>query len=281
MTPVGASLLTTLVIDSAVQALAFAISAPLKTERFYDLAGAVGFTSCTLAALLWRRADGDHPDTLSARQILAAVLVMVWAARLGTFLALRVSKVEDKRFDQYKHDPKKFIVVWFMQAIWVFLTAFPVFIILGNPSSTQPSFGASDIVGVIIWAYGFTVEVTADFQKLRFKNAHPRDFVSTGIWRWSRYANYNGEVSLWVGMFVLCARGFVEHWQWVGIVSPVFVAALIVFVSGVRLAEKSAQERYGSRADYQSYKARTSTFFLWPQKREGAISIGNSSHEGM
>ncbi|TPX71051.1 hypothetical protein SpCBS45565_g01195 [Spizellomyces sp. 'palustris'] len=265
MGPAGESLLTVLVLDYAIQLVFYLISAPLKTEKLYDASGALTFFACTLTALLWRR-DGQSLDDLSARQILVAVLVIVWCLRLGTFLAIRVSKTEDKRFEKFKHNPIKFSVVWVMQAFWVFMTAFPVYIVLGNPSKSQRSFGASDIIGLIIWVYGFIVEVVADSQKFRFKNRHPRDFVSTGIWRYSRYANYNGEIFLWIGMFILCARGFEEGWQWVSIISPIFVACLIIFVSGVKLSEQAAAEKYGDREDYQLYRAQTSKFFLWPPK---------------
>ncbi|KAJ3016356.1 hypothetical protein HKX48_004075 [Thoreauomyces humboldtii] len=266
MTPVGNSLVTSLYIDFGIQMLAFAISAPLRTERFYDLSGALTFITCTLVALLWRR-DGEVVSGLAARQIILACLVMVWSSRLGFFLARRVSKTEDKRFEKYKQNPITFFPVWVMQAIWVFMTCWPAWIVIGNPSSSQPSIYISDGFGIAIWVYGFALEVTADAQKSAYKNEHPSDFVRTGVWRWSRYANYNGEISLWIGAFILAARGFVDKWQWVSIVSPLFVACLIVFVSGIKLSEKGQEERYGTRPDFRQYKAQTSKFFLWPPRK--------------
>ncbi len=126
-----------------------------------------------------------------------------------------------------------------------------VYIILGNPSTTQPSLYISDGFGIAIWIFGFAVEATADYQKNKFKNANPNDFVNVGIWRYSRYANYNGEITLWIGMFILCARGFVEGWQWVSIVSPLFVTGLITQISGIPLLERSAQKKYGGRQGKQ------------------------------
>ncbi|KAI8821730.1 uncharacterized protein EV422DRAFT_429754 [Fimicolochytrium jonesii] len=267
MTPVGNSLLTSLYLTFALQFLSYLISAPLRTEKFYDASGAITFVTCTLVALLWRREAGDSIGALSARQIVAATCVCVWTVRLGGFLAWRASRMEDKRFDAYKHHPGKFIIVWAMQAVWVYLTALPVFIVLGTPAADQPAFAALDGVGTVVYAYGLGVEITADVQKQLFKLRHPKEFVRVGIWRWSRYANYYGECVLWAGVFLLCVRGFVEQWMWVGVIGPVFVVALVVGVSGVRLSEKGAEERYGGRADYQEYKATTSTFFLWPPRR--------------
>lgn len=96
---------------------------------------------------------------------------------------------------------------------------------------------------------------------------HPKDFITTGLFRFSRYPSYFGEVVLWLGMYLLCLGGFTESWQWVGTISPVFVFILLYFVSGVRMLEKSSEERYGKREDYQRYKAQTSQFIPWfPRK---------------
>jgi steroid 5-alpha reductase family enzyme len=156
-------------------------------------------------------------------------------------------------------------VPWVLQIIWIYLTALPVFIVLGNSgiSSQSRTLIWSDWVGIVIWLFGFTVEVVADAQKMIFKIDHPNDFIRTGIWKYCRYANYNGEITLWIGMFVLCAHGFIENWQWIGIISPIFVSCLIIFVSGIPLLEASSEKRYGEREDYKEYKKSTSKYFLW------------------
>jgi steroid 5-alpha reductase family enzyme len=267
ITAVTSSLLLTFIIDFGIQFLFYIYSALSKTEKLYDLSGSLTYQACALVALLVR-ADPDTIQTLSARQIIAAAGVLIWSLRLGIFLFIRVLRTEDKRFDQLKVNPLKFAVPWFLQVIWIYLTALPVWIILGNPGiNSRSDLFWADILGIIIWTFGFTVEVIADTQKFIFKNKHPNDFISTGIWRYSRYANYFGEIVLWIGMFVLCTGGFVESWQWIAIISPLFVAFLITQVSGIPLLEKSSESRYGSRPDYQSYKAQTSKFFLWPPKR--------------
>lgn len=50
-------------------------------------------------------------------------------------------------------------------------------IILNSPKVTSgqaPSFGqASDILGIIIWAIGWSIESVADLQKFRYKSTHP------------------------------------------------------------------------------------------------------------
>eukprot|EP00842_Homolaphlyctis_polyrhiza_P004231 jgi/Hompol1/4809/HPOL_003893-RA len=267
----GTSLLVTLAIDFGIQLTAYIISAALKTERFYDLSGSLTFIACTLTALLWRQ-DGASLPSLSMRQIIAAAMVLVWSTRLGAFLFMRVLKVEDKRFDEYKKNPLQFAGPFFIQVLWIFFTAFPVFTILANPSSSMPaSLVWSDILGIVIWVIGFVIEVEADAEKSRFKADHPNDFVYTGIWAFSRNANYFGEMTLWIGVFILCIAGFAESWQWITITSPLFVISLISFVSGIPISEKNALKRYGNRPDYIEYRARTSKLIPWFPKRANSL----------
>jgi steroid 5-alpha reductase family enzyme len=224
MSSVSTSLWISFVIVAGIQFLFFIPSAILKTEKYYDLSGSITYQTAILVALLWRH-ENDSLEFLTARQIIAAAGVMIWSVRLGVFLFLRVLRVKDVRFDNLKQNPIKFIGPWIIQVIWIYITALAVFIVLGNSGleSQSRTLIWSDWIGMIIWIFGFTVEVTADTQKMIFKNSNPNDFIRTGIWKYCRYANYNGEMTLWIGMFILCAHGFIESWQWIGIISPIFV----------------------------------------------------------
>ncbi|KAJ3210187.1 hypothetical protein HK099_008352, partial [Clydaea vesicula] len=246
---VGRSLLITLIIDFGIQTLFYVGSAISKSELVYDLSGMLTYIACILTALLLRaQAVGNDVSRLHLRQIIAAILVLIWTIRLGLMLFLRILRTgEDKRFETLKQNRIKFFIPWFLQAVWIYLTPFPVYIILGNPSNLQNALNYSDFVGLVILVFGFFVEVLADYQKNKFKKEYPKDFIKTGIWKYSRYANYNGEITFWLGMFIFCANGFIEDWQWVSLISPFFVAFLIINVSGIRLLEKSQMERYGER----------------------------------
>ncbi|KAI9352876.1 hypothetical protein BDR26DRAFT_849996 [Obelidium mucronatum] len=265
----GQSIGVTVAVDFGIQFIFYVASAILKTERYYDGSGALTYLACTLVSLLVRSDGslGNDISLLSARQIIAATGVIIWCLRLGTFLYLRVQKHTDHRFDDLKTNPLTFAIPWFMQFVWIFLTAFPVYVVLANNASLQPYLAWSDIIGIIIWIFGFAVEAIADAQKSAFKTANPTKFMQTGLFKYSRYPNYFGEVTLWVGMFILCAGGFVESWQWVTVISPVFVFCLIYFISGVKMLEASSEKRYGQDPEFLLYKARTSKFVLWFPKK--------------
>ena len=53
-------------------------------------------------------------------------------------------------------------------------------------------------------------------------------------------------------------------WQWVCMISPVFVFLLLTKVSGIPLLEKKAREKWGDDPAYQAYTARTSKLIPLP-----------------
>lgn len=93
---VSASVLVSFLIDVGIQLVFYVASALMHTERLYDLSGALTYQTTTLVALLVRWDPNDSLSALSFRQILAAILVLVWSARLGLFLFERVLRVPDK-----------------------------------------------------------------------------------------------------------------------------------------------------------------------------------------
>lgn len=221
-----------------------------RTEKYFDLTGALTYISIT--ALLLIITPG-----IDARALLLGALVVIWALRLGTFLFRRVSRAgKDDRFDKLKTSFFRFLNVWTIQGLWVTFTAAAAWV--GITSSERVGLDAFAIVGALVWAVGFGIEAIADLQKSRF-NADPANkgrFINTGLWSKSRHPNYFGEILLWVGVAII-AIPVLSGWQWVAIISPLFVTLLLTRVSGVPLLEKKADTRWGGQADYEAYKKNT------------------------
>jgi len=221
-----------------------------RTEKYFDLTGALTYISIT--ALLLIITPG-----IDARALLLGALVVIWALRLGTFLFRRVSRAgKDDRFDKLKTSFFRFLNVWTIQGLWVTFTAAAAWV--GITSSERVGLDAFAIVGALVWAVGFGIEAIADLQKSRF-NAGPANkgrFINTGLWSKSRHPNYFGEILLWVGVAII-AIPVLSGWQWVAIISPLFVTLLLTRVSGVPLLEKKADTRWGGQADYEAYKKNT------------------------
>ncbi len=240
--------------------IAFVPANAAKTERYYDLTGSITYLSVTIVAL----ALSGTPDL---RAWIVAAMVVVWAARLGTFLFRRVrADGGDGRFDAIKLDPLRFFMTWTIQGLWVLFTGAAALAVLTSEARVDLGWGAW--LGIAVWVFGFAVEVVADRQKvaLRADPANKGKFITTGLWAWSRHPNYFGEITLWLGIAVI-AVPVLEGWRWVALISPVFVWALITRISGVPMLERRADERWGDDPDYQAYKASTPVLFPKPPSR--------------
>ena len=241
----------------AINWLVFIPSNAAKTEKYYDLTGSATYITVTLVAVLLS-------DNLDARALIVAAMVIVWAARLGTFLFRRISNDgKDSRFDEIKVDPLRFFMTWTIQGLWVLFTAAAAWAII--TSAERQELGWVAFVGIAVWLAGFTIEVVADRQKSAFKEDPANDgrFISTGLWAWSRHPNYFGEITLWTGVAIM-AVPVLSGWRWVVLISPVFVYLLITRISGVPMLEKKADKRWGGEPDYERYKDATPELMLRP-----------------
>ena len=238
------------IIAFAIQWIAFVPAYLRQTEKFFDITGSLTYISVAIiAALLSSDLDG--------RSILLVALIGVWAARLGTFLFRRIHKAgKDVRFDVLKPSFIRFLNVWTIQGLWVSLTLAAA--LAAITTSTRVNLGVFALVGALIWVVGFTIEVLADAQKSRFRSdpANKGRFMNTGLWARSRHPNYFGEIVLWIGIAVI-ALPVLSGWQWVTLISPVFVFLLLTRVSGVPMLEKRADKEWGGQEDYEAYKERT------------------------
>jgi len=233
-----------------IQWLAFIPAYILQTEKFFDLTGSLTYISVTVFAVF-------SSAGVDGRAILLAALVVIWAIRLGTFLFTRIKKAgKDDRFDEIKPHFIRFLNVWTIQGLWVTLTMAAA--LAAITTSTRKELDLFAMIGILVWAFGFVIEVVADAQKSRF-NANPENkgkLIQTVLWARSRHPNYFGEIVLWVGVAVI-ALPVLQGWQWVALISPVFVTLLLTRVSGIPLLEKKADQKWGGQADFEAYKKNT------------------------
>ncbi len=248
-------------------ALAFAVnwavfvpSNTATTEQYFDLTGAATYiTVIVVAAAL--------ADDLDTRGVVVTAMVVIWALRLGSFLFRRVRREgSDGRFDRIKLDPLRFLMTWTLQGLWVLLTvACALAIVTGTD---REGFGPFAVVGSVVWAAGFGLEVLADRQKSTFRHdpANSGRFITTGLWSWSRHPNYFGEITLWTGIAIM-AVPVLSGWRWVALVSPLFVVVLLTRISGIPTLERRGAKRWGADPAYQEYVRTTSVLIPRPPSR--------------
>ena len=229
-----------------IQWVAFIPARLLQTERFYDLTGSLTYIAVTLGAISVAPAP-------SVAQWLIAIMIFVWAGRLGSFLFRRIHAAGgDQRFDHIKISSSRFFVAWTLQGAWVVMTSCAALTAILSIDPT--ALGAVYVIGAVMWAAGFAIEVMADRQKSRFRAdpANEGRFINTGLWARSRHPNYFGEILLWAGLAVM-AIPYLSGAQWVVMLSPLFVYALLTRISGIPTLARRGQQLWGNDPDYQTY----------------------------
>ena len=252
------AILLSFAIALAVNGAFFAFAAARRTDVVTDLSYSLTFA---LLAVVLLFAGAAEPV-----QVVASLLVVVWAARLGIYLFRRIMRTKvDHRFDGMRDQPLRFARFWLLQAITVAVVMLPVSYLLDQDD--PPGLGAWSIAGGAVWLAGLLIEAVADAQKAAFraKEENRGRFVASGLWRYSRHPNYFGEILVWWGLFLYVVP-VLHRAAFAVVIGPVFITLLLLFVSGIPLLEKSADEKYGSDAAYRDYKRRTSILVPLPPR---------------
>ena len=242
-----------LVMAFVIQWIAYIPAFILKTEKFYDLTGSLTY----IAAISFALYSTNSPQSLDLGSLIIGAAIIIWAIRLGSFLFTRVHKdKKDGRFDSIKTSYSQFFMTWTLQGMWVFICSSAALVAIANPNGVV--LNSVFVLGLVMFAFGFVVEVIADNQKTAFR-AIPSNkdaFINEGLWSRSRHPNYFGEITLWAGITVMSISTF-ESMNYLAIFSPIFSYLLLVYVSGVRLLELRGHKKWGHLDSYKNYKKNT------------------------
>ena len=242
-----------------VNILMFLIAFKLQTDKFTDISYSLSFILLAGYGLATCHATGFH--------LLIFGLISIWALRLGSFLLYRVwKKGKDARFDEMRTNFWKFGRFWLLQGLAVWVILIPALLALHYHFAHLTVLG---VFGVILWITGLLIESIADWQKYKFSVnlKNKGKWIESGLWKYSRHPNYLGEMKVWIGVYLIVFNSLTTKSQLVGLISPLFIVGLLMFVSGIPILEKNADKRWGKDKSYVAYKARTSVLFLLPNKR--------------
>jgi steroid 5-alpha reductase family enzyme len=254
--------LTALAALCGIFALLYLVARRMDNYGIVDIAWSYAFGAlATLYALL-------GPGWPVRRALIAAMTVM-WSARLGTHLFVRVMghhPVEDGRYRQLRQDwaanfPAKMFGFFQMQAASVVLLGAAFLLACLNPA---PTLHPLELAGAALWLVAISGEALADAQLAAFKrdSAGQGRVCDAGLWRYSRHPNYFFEWLIWVAYFVFALA---SPWGGIAIVGPASILYLLLRVTGIPMTEKQSIR---SRGDvYRRYQQTTSAFVPWFPKK--------------
>ncbi len=206
-----------------------------------------------------------------SRQFLVAVIIALWAARLGLHIASRSRGIaDDPRYAEMARawgDAAPRQMFWLLQKqAWVTIPlALAVFLAAHNPA---PLFRMQDVVAIIVVMAAIIGEAVADRQLRAFKSdpANKGRVCDAGLWAWSRHPNYFFEWLGWLAYPLLAIEiGGAFGWGYLALLAPACMYWLLVYVSGIPPLEAHMLRSRGQT--FRDYQARTSAFFPTPPRR--------------
>ena len=237
----------------------FIVAQIVKNNSIVDMGWGLGFVVIAAYTLI---ASGNY----NSRSIIITALVSVWGLRLFYHILKRnLGKPEDFRYVAMRKAwgkwviPTAFLRVFMLQGILMLIIAYPIVM---NNATIKGSLGALEIIGLVIWIVGFIFEALGDKQLKDFisDKKNKGHIMKNGLWKYTRHPNYFGEATMWWGIFII---SLTSDSGIVGIISPIVITLLLLYVSGVPMLEK----HYKDNKEFQAYAKVTSKFIpRFPKK---------------
>ncbi len=243
----------------------FIIAQVKKNNGIADMAWGLGFVVVAITSMIFT-------SNYSILGITITALVAIWGFRLFFYIGIRNwNKPEDYRYvDMRKRwEPhvviKAFIFVFMLQMAFLYIISAPIQITHFINNEVSGLGFIPYFLGLIIWIIGFIFEAVGDAQLKTFKK-DPKNkgkIMTKGLWSYTRHPNYFGESAMWFGIWIISLASL-NLLALVGLIGPLFITYLLLYVSGVPLLEN----KYKDREDFQAYQKRTPKFFPLPPKKD-------------
>ncbi len=248
-------------VAAVVMSLLFLVGRQIRRYDVVDVGWGLSFIAIALCGFMLQNDSWFQWDP----QALVTIVIILWGGRLAWHIAQRIrhTQHEDVRYLDLRKKWKgsvavnTYLRVYLVQAVLALLVSIPVVHI-----SLRPDMAWSVWVyaGFGMWLMGFICEVVADRQLAQFmKNPVNRGKLMTeGLWKYARYPNYFGELTMWWGIAVI-ALG-TPH-GWVGIGGAALITYLIIYISGIPPKEARLRKKEG----WQSYANSTRSMIPLPR----------------
>ena len=205
-----------------------------------------------------------------ARRTLVALLVLLYAVRLGTHVLVdRLwRKPEDGRYRALRlrwgeQGPLRRFWYFQLQAAAIVWFSLPPLVVMHNP---HPPFHLIELLGLLLWGVAVTGEAVADRQLAVFRRQPwNRDRVCReGLWYYSRHPNYFFEWLHWWSYVVMGLASPLGNWG-LTLIGPLTMGWALLKVTGIPWTETQTMKNRGR--EYAEYQRSTNAFIPWPPRR--------------
>lgn len=207
-----------------------------------------------------------HP---SARQILVAILIAIWAIRLGGHIVMRVRQAgDDPRYRDLieQWGPNANRRMFLQLQAQAFVGSILTFSVALAAHNSRPQFGIADFVGAALLVAALAGEALSDWQLRRFRSdpANRGRICEAGLWGLSRHPNYFFEWLCWLAYPIIAIDWSGASFPgWLALLAPACMYWALVYVSGIPPLEQHMMRTRG--AQFREVQARTRAFFPLPK----------------
>jgi steroid 5-alpha reductase family enzyme len=197
-------------------------------------------------------------ERIDARQIVVAVLVLLYASRLTSnfYRSWTGLRKEDFRYVRFRERfgaaywPVSFLGIHLFPTLMVYLGCLPLYAVTRPETSNLRWL---DGVSMALTLGAIALALAADEQLRRFrKDPRNKDRVLTGgLWSRSRHPNYLGEIATWWGLWLFALSAGLKWW-WT-VCGAAAITAMFALVSIPIMERRVAATRGG----YEEYRRRT------------------------
>jgi len=254
-----------LIVWAAAAALLGALYLRQRQTRdatLVDAGWGVGVALAAILAAVLGPGDTGH-------RVLIGTIGALENLRVSLLVVRRHSGAEDSRYAELRQrwrergrEQLTFAIFYQCQAG----LAPPLGIVFVLAAFADRPLGALAWAGAALWAVSVVLEQVADAQLARHRSdpANRGTTMRSGLWRYSRHPNYFFQFLTWIAYWLVALEA---SWGWLGVVSPLLLLTLVIFVTGIGPSEERALAHRGD--DYRAYQRETSVFIPWfPRKAE-------------
>lgn len=201
----------------------------------------------------------------SSLAVLPLIFVVLWSIRLVSHIIVRLTRhSEDARYAAFRvswwkyFSLKSYFYIFLLQWFFIAIISLPLLFLFTAHISLTSSF----IIGAILWIVWFLCEYFADRQMNEFRadKNNAWKIIQSWLWKYSRHPNYFWELLMWWSLWIMSVQSSLSV---IGILSPLLLSYIIIFITGIPMLEASLAKRKW----FEAYKKSTSILIPLPRKK--------------